>query len=659
MDQAQFEALLEAQRAAQERHTALIVEAQQNQSGIMNEIAEHYRRIKEESRDATEASDSFNDSIDGVLKRYPDLQRFDNGWIRMRASLKAGRMEVELLSNMFGRDLPAALDKAEKKQKALLHELNRQGKTARGGLGIVGGSAGLGLSGPRGVLGAVQGVAGQIMGQLPMGGLLGLMLFGLMRDAEFAAATRRATRPLDAVFMTAKQGAKDAGASIRALYRATGGGMGELVAPIITQMASQIRDTSMGEVIGRRIGGFGNTTAGYVGAMEQTLGAGAGQIAGLINQIATSGAGTFKEITKDFVSLGDAARVTETNAVALMTTLTQAASALRTQRVGVADLRDTYLQLATAYAESGRYATKGAAGAAAMEDVSAVAQGIAGLSVGLKAEIGRRVTGNKKEGLDAYVAFEEGMLKGAGSSQFSAVVGQLKTLSKEFSGNRSEQIYGLQSQGFSFGAARAIVDSDGSEKSLKKIEAEMKKGDTFQKQLMGALDRVSSTVSNFSKFMLQTMDDLAALGSSLFVLLSKAIAGIFQIIPAMMEGDTAKVYSISNGVMAAQDKVVDNFTSTLEKLAGRIDSMSGDTTALRDMITFMQDLFKEEPAPPPTPEGEAAAWVADKALSAGTLVVPGAQLSYLAFGKYIVDAIREGISSMTIVVKPHRAGAGS
>lgn len=508
------------------------------------------RVVRELERTATGVTDIERrlDTTGRVLREVTrETHNLDRGWVGVGKVItstldETGRRYQYFLKVEFLRSTEDALEKAKARWKAYGEEVKRHMTEARGGLGAAGGA--LGLSGNRGAFSGASNMFSSVMGSMPfgIGGVLGLILYGRKREAEFDAASIRISRIMDQI----GQGSRAAGelrGRVESMHHAFGS-FGEEMQAVLESFRQFGMGAEVFEETRHSAGALGKDLIGVVTALEMANRMGPGSLAKMIGEVFEGGGAERTELLDDFMELDRIAQRTGVSVERLMSTMTQSASSLRLQRQSVGDLSDGYIKLFDALRGGAlQGSAPQAVGAAAMRGIQAAAGGLGGLSEGLMAELSRRMGG--PEGVGGIIAMQEGM---RGQGDFAGgVFDELGALAREITGDgpREEQIFALQkiAPSLGFEGARAVVDMMSGGATLADVQESIKDP---QAKLLDAFGRRSAEESAWEKVQRQVMMHMATIGSSM---LSITVAGFDAVVKLL--GATVGVNDMREASAAA------------------------------------------------------------------------------------------------------------
>jgi hypothetical protein len=473
-----------------------------------------------------------------------EIGAFEEAWFKAgEAAQKSAKDTLREWANVYKR-LDKRLDEHHRKWTAMGREMGRQTMHARGALGTAGGQMGLGLSGPRGVMGAFRGLQSKILMSLPMGGLLGLMLYGVAREEGFRAQTAEIMRTMDQLGGSTRGQVREVRSDVETMFRALGGdrGMQGLVATMQAFSEFSIgeeRFEKLEESSGKAVVSIRQLATG----IDMFNKAQPGTTAKLMGQAMESAGRPLREISDEMRMLNELARSSNVSFIQLASTMSQSLSGLRMQRQGVSDLAESYLGLAEGL-ERNAGMSRGQARVSAMRGVSALAGSLGSMNEGLMGYVAQRVQGRTGQGTgDPFEAMMRLRLGDVtGSDYMGQVVEELQTIAREqFGGSRYRQIGGLAKLGFPDEAARAIVDMGSSGASIKALEDAMKDPSTVMKE---AITKEISETNRIAKAMEKAMYDLSKIGAGMLTVILTGFRGTWEILKNF--GDSAKREEAAN-----------------------------------------------------------------------------------------------------------------
>jgi hypothetical protein len=305
-----------------------------NVSTLTKAIAGTSKEIEETEKKAASLGNEVSSILDQAEARFG----------------KAGRYVEHVFQSVFNplewnRHMDAVLDRAEQRWQKFGRNVRRHMSEARGGLGRAGGGAGLGLSGNRGVFNAAMTQVGRISQALPMGGLLGLALYGVMQESEWTAAGARVARMFAQTGEVAGSTYSEMTNRITKLRLATGFEMEQELAATAGGFAQFGIGAEEALVKSEfSAGALGDTIFDVALGFDFMTKSAAGTTSALVAQAAQI-TGEFDKSANSVFRFGFSLRDSGANFTQVMSMMMQSLSGLRLQRQGVGELTKNYLQL--------------------------------------------------------------------------------------------------------------------------------------------------------------------------------------------------------------------------------------------------------------------------------------------------------------------------
>lgn len=422
------------------------------------------------------------------------------------------------------------IDQLEHKWRRVGEAMKKHLSQGTGALGKTGDM--MGMSGSRGLFSSAMGQIQQMSSMLPMGGLLGLALFGAMKETEWSAAAHSAGRN----FAQVGSGARAATKEISALARGLGPSFGmdpSALAQELGAVASGLASVGIsGKQAAEKLKDTGDSVLKTSFALDTLFKAGTGTFAQAIGQAFESTGDTIKETTRSVRDLALSLRDTGVNVVQTVGQLMQLTMGMRVQRQGVDDLSKQYFTLSKALAAGPMAgANASALGRATMAGLQGVAAGISGASEGIMAVLGERIsrrTGGQQSGIDAMIGWQEGLLgKGGPGNMMGQVVREMGAFAKEITGggSRNEQIFALMktNPALGFEGSRAIVEMN--EQIAKGVPVEKATAEAQQALKKAFVDRAADT-SDFQKRMMKLTESLVTIGTGVLAVTIQALTNL-------------------------------------------------------------------------------------------------------------------------------------
>jgi len=484
--------------------------------------------------------DKLGDVAVGVAKKLnielKDIERastgIDNTLTKMEERWMNAHTATEKLRAGFINMLSSA-DTAVERHAAKWRKFWREQTQAKGALGMVGGDSGLGVSGTKSPLAALKSKHMQLLQQLPMGGMLGVMMYGQIKKEGFRANTASILRTMDSIGGASKRLSGQVRSDVQGLYQDILSDAKGVEATLTALKAANI-DSDIA-ALGVSAEKSSPPIHRLLAAIDRTTNSPVGTTATAFATAAEATGEAYEGLTKKFMGLHRLSETTKTDFGQLIGVMSQGTSTLRVQRQGVGDLADAYLSLKEGLAGGSMQGMEsGAIKSAALKGVGAMVQGVGGLNEGLMGYIAQRI--HKRTGRGPSDAFEAmtslklgGMnapgVEGGGGGHLGMMVKELKKFAEEsIGGSKMRQIGGLAKVGgFSLEAARAIIESKGHTKDLKAIMGKMQSptdliAESMKKQL--------KTVNKIEKAMERGMTHLGTVGSELLNVLMTGFKGL-------------------------------------------------------------------------------------------------------------------------------------
>lgn len=407
-----------------------------------------------------------------------------------------------------------------------------------------------------GIQNSMAKLKGSILSELPFGGLIGLMVLGGKREEEVRAMGATVGRVFQQAGQAGRREMGLIGRDVRRLGVMLGKGptglAGEAAsaAAAFAQAGIDIETVVKGkfsEPIKGSRGSILEASMAIDALFKQASGTAARQMGELIRDFNQSA----QESTRIIASVGLAARDSGTSVAAFTGSVMRSAQALRTQRVDIEEVAEAQLKFQKLLEREMPDVTRQFAAGYAERAIGQVTQGLAGMSVGLSAVIGERISrrvpgmtgGQQVTGLEAYYALREGFRgrgqRGEQEGMFVESVRELLSLAQENGRTVEEQRFFLERMGFGFEGAKAIVKVGQDTERTGNLNEAIKNN---QKDLNRAfIDRAAET-SSFQRALLKIQNGIAKVGAGL---LAVTIAGIDSIVNAiryvggMLSGDEA------------------------------------------------------------------------------------------------------------------------
>lgn len=510
-----------------------MAELQSNLEKFTGSVQELADLMREEHEDFAQITDEKKEFFDGISDAARDMSR------EHATSAQKIREDVKSISKKY--------------------EELRESMVKAGGLkGVVGEMMPQQLTGMQT---GISKIKGSILSELPAGGLFGLMMLGGLREEEVRSKGTEVTRMFQQAGQVGQRQISQVSSTVRELGVALGKGPTGLAAEVATsaqafaQAGVDIQDVLNNKFtipIQKSRGSILETAV----ALDSLFKLGAGTSARMMSQMIRDFNLDATESAKVFAAVGLAARDSETSVTAFTSSVMRSAAALRTQRVDITEVAEAQLELQKSMEAGGMRPQMAAA--YAERGIQQVTQGLAGLSVGLSAVLGERISARMAaeqpgsgaqpvSGLEAYFALREGFggagqQPGEGAGMFAESIKELAMLAAEGNRSEAEQRFFLEKMaGVSTEGSKAIVEVGKAIESGMDVDEAIKKN---QGDLNRAfVDRAQET-SSFQRSLLRVQNGIAKVGAGL---LSAMISGFqmlgesLKYIVSLLSGDeTAK-----------------------------------------------------------------------------------------------------------------------
>lgn len=417
----------------------------------------------------------------------------------------------------------------------------------------------------------IFGNMGGAMGKGLFGGMIALMITGYMErdriDRERAELRNMFVTTTDAIM---REGMGRAVSQLSAFMEKAQHhyGIGRQEVQNVVQILSEgghgwrefskAFDTSLGEV-GSRID---ITTI----AMDRMFKQGTGTAAKGINDLVKNYGDSIGEASKKYLDLSFAARRSGMGVSSFTDAVLSSGSALKQYGIDIKDVAATMETIKGHYEEMGL--SRQMAGRMAAQATQGLAEGIAGMDIGMTAMVGERLGIKGANPLEVAMKFKEGWR----IAQESGNAMQMSTMSKAVSdvfkdlvgGDRSSLVHFATTKGFDFQSAVALADLP---EKLAKLGDLQEAGTDELKEFKNTFKRESNTISDIMKNQRDILDGLSKIGEGLL----KAVSGLIGVVSTGIKGLTTAISAFAGGEL---DKLPD-----IMKVVGDVmDSQIGNIT---------------------------------------------------------------------------------
>ena len=538
-----------------------------------DKFKEQWAQVRASAKDFADVITKTQDEIDGVDKQFKDaLSGIETAYDSLKKEAENSSMGVVQSIKMM-------VTEYDKFRSIMIQQ---------GGLA---GAAGEMM--PRQISGiqtAASSFKSTMLAELPFGGLIGLMLLGGKRDEEIRAASTQAMRVfqesgtvVSGQLQSISEDAYNLGVR---LGKGPTGMFGEFQA---SASAFARAGMDIGDVINKKVAmpfdGVKNNVINAAIEIDSLFKLGAGTSAAAMASMVKDFNVDAAESARIVASIGFAARDSGTSVTAFMNSVMSSSSALRTQRVDITEVANAQAKLSVSMKEQLGLSKEGGADYAGRA-VGQMAQGLAGMSVGLTAVLGERISartnlaGGQVTGLQSYYAMKEGFAgKGQNteeSGMFQESINEIGKMAMEAGSSFEEQRFFIEKimPGVSTEGSRAILDIAKETKEGKPLQQAMK---DHQKELGSAFKDQAAEQSNLMRAMMKIQQGIAEIGAGLLgttVLGFKMLYHELGMLVEFMMHPTSttnqfKVHEYYVAQLAGQtDKTVGRMISGLDKVLG-------------------------------------------------------------------------------------------
>lgn len=477
---------------------------------FVDKFSEGTRVVRDDVRKTKEEIKRSGDEVDQMFDRIQRQQR-----IRLALATK---------------DVDKLFETWDMRQRQTFQEFERHMIQARHGIGTMGEA--IGMSGAKGIYAGASKMLSSVTSSASaggFGGIIGLVLFGMKKEAEWAATGTRIARQFAQVGDVASESTRKAAADFVRFQYAWGASEGELAALTGGFAEFGISSSSAMRRSGMDVKGFGNTVMDAAFAMDQLYKAGAGTNAKNIGSVMTSAGEDIRSATQDVVLLNSELRNLGVNVPQVSAQFIQMQAAMRMQRQGIDDLRRSFFALRGGLGEGMlRGMEPQHISAMAVSGLQAAQRAVSGLSDGLAAVIGESISGGSLTGIDAIMAMRQGFAGKGGEhfGQASLALGRMAQSS--LGGTRDEQIFGLSKLlGGDLEAARAIMTmTESMQRGFGSQEEENRAMKAATEELNMVFKQRAAEASPWEQAMLRVTTHMAQIAAGSLSFLGVMAAGI-------------------------------------------------------------------------------------------------------------------------------------
>jgi len=372
-----------------------------------------------------------------------------------------------------------------------------------------------------GIQGGMAKLKGSILSELPFGGLLGLMMYGSMKEEEFRAHSTGVMR----MFQQSGEVATGTFQAIEGEARKLGVKFGMKPPGMFAEFEQSARQFAQAGVdvedVLQKINMHGGETGESLlktssrldSLFEQAAGTAARNMSQLIRDFNLDGAKSAEVVA----GIGLAARESGSSVTAFTSSVMRNAAAMRMMRVDIEEVANAQLKF-TKIAEKLMPGTSEQFRAQYAEQATQqITGGIAGMGVGMSAELGSRM--GLGSDLEAYYKFREGVSGEGGGNRdiFAGSIAELLKMAKETGGTEQEQRRFLEvgPAKMGFEGSRVLMELQKQAKNSGKTVEEVVKSKEGQKALQKAFEGRAAKTSRFQISLLEMQDGIMKIGAGL------------------------------------------------------------------------------------------------------------------------------------------------
>lgn len=403
------------------------------------------------------------------------------------------------------------------KQRKAIAELGKQFSQS-----FITGSDGMG-----GAASAVSRVMSGVTRKFPVSGIIGMMLFGRMREEENRVRVERLAQTFQNAGEVGMNQVRGLQGELRALEDIMPGISQEFAATATAFSSMGVTARQAMAETGNNIAGVRDTALSLSVALDDTFEVAGGTVGRFAAQVSMDANGSLTATLNTIRDIGLATKDTGISFTQMSGAIMQATGSLRLQMhsqeelLGVAEaIRDAQSGF-EAQGMGGR-----AAGQLAASGIAGVAGAISGLSEGLKAVMGQRMSGGEVQGLDAVLQFERGMGQMSQGNFFGGAMKQILAMSREIGGGEESAQYKVLKELFGMNAEQAqamlavqrAADEEGdiskaSKKHLETLENafvdKSLKTDTFERLMNRLITAVAKLGAGIADILLSSLESVS------------------------------------------------------------------------------------------------------------------------------------------------------
>jgi len=373
-----------------------------------------------------------------------------------------------------------------------------------------------GTDGAGGAISAASSVLSNITSKFPVQGVVGMMLFGKMREEEIRSNVEKIAQMTEQAGSRGINAVRGLQGQLRALENEIPG-ISEAFAGTISSLSSVgFTGEEMMQKTGNSIKGVRDSVVSLGTALDRTFEQAAGTAGKFAASLAVDTNGSLRETMNIVRDMGLAVRDTGLSFQQMQGAIMQVTGAMRLQLNSQEESLAVLEQIQDAQAgfeAQGMSAQR--AGQLATAGVSGAAQALTGISEGLKAVMGQRMSGGDAQGLDAIMQFETGFRGGDLEGEFfQTSMEEVLKMSSEISGGERSAQYKVLKDMFGMNAEQA--------QAMLAIQRSTEEGGDIQKAAEEHMDQLNNAFRNealktntFTRLMNNLIDAVAKIGAGL------------------------------------------------------------------------------------------------------------------------------------------------
>lgn len=504
-----------------------------NTERMMRGLANAGERVKRDGVDAIRAlNEEWTKGIEDGARELVD------------ASAKGGERMAENIKNPISKAFKSLKEEFDDMTKTQRRELGRLGRS-------VDSSIGRGQDRAGGMISGLQRLSSGVFSGLPFGGLFGLMMFGRMREQQYASMVQSATQTLQGAGSLSRAQIRELGKDLRGLEQQIPGITGHFQAANASMAALGYTASDALQPIERDIAMVEDNVRNLTMAMDAHFELSKGEAMTLGATIAQNTNAPLRESVELIAEIGTRVQDTGISFKAMTGAVIQTTSALRMQTNELSEAASIADQIQIAQAGfTGQGMGRQRAGAIAASGVQGIAGAIANLPIGLKAVMGEEMGGGR--GLGAVRQFERGFRQGPGSGQFfQQSMSEILRMSSDIAGGDPDKQYHVLKELFGMNVEQA--------QTMMAIQDATRDGTTVEKATAENAEALNKAFKDealkadlFKRLMNMLIDLVATVGNALLDLIATGLESLISIGRWMM------TYLSQGGTSPEQDRAVRN-----------------------------------------------------------------------------------------------------